>query len=106
MPPYTAAVISPLLARAELLSWPKLATQFYDRHPDPAHRLYAEPLVSDTRRPVVGPRRRSGGGPPWRPCQPGAAGKNPPRGGPRPGRLAGLGGAAGHRLEGRGGGVE
>src|ERR1700737_5161231 len=57
-----AAVIPPLLARAGLLSWPKLATQFYDRRPRSAHRPYAEPLASDTRRPVAAPCRRGGRG--------------------------------------------
>src|SRR2546430_15200673 len=86
MPLLNAAVIAPLLARAELLSWPKLATQFYDRRPHPAHRLYAEPLVSDTRRPVVGPRRRSGGGPPRPPRPPRAPPGNTPPAPPPPGR--------------------
>src|SRR4030081_3196448 len=54
MRPLNAAVISPLLAPAGLLSWPKLATQFTYRRPRPAHRLYAEPLASHTRRPVAG----------------------------------------------------
>src|SRR5207244_11025207 len=101
-----AAVISLLLARAGLLSWPKLATQFYDRRPRPARRLYAEPLVSDTRRPVAGPRRRGGGGPPWRPRQPGAAGENPPAARPRSGRPAGRRGSGGLRPDDRRGGVE
>jgi hypothetical protein len=43
-----AAVICPHLARAGLLSWPKLATQFYDRRPYSAHQPYAEPLASHT----------------------------------------------------------
>src|SRR2546429_6870019 len=104
MRPLNAAVIAPLLARAELLSWPKLATQFYDRRPYPAHRLYAEPLVSDTRRPVVGPRRRSGGGPPAGPRQPGVANRNPPPAGPPPGRSAGRPGVGGvmHGVRARG----
>src|SRR2546429_4673095 len=84
MRPLNAAVIAPLLARAELLSWPKLATKFYDRRPHPAHRLYAEPLVSDTRRPVVGPRRRSGGGPPRGAGLPWVAIVNPPPARPPP----------------------
>src|ERR1700738_3016915 len=67
-----AAVISPLLARAGLLSWPKLATQFYDRRPRSAHRPYAEPLASHTRRPVAAPSRCGGGGSRWRACQAGA----------------------------------
>src|SRR2546422_10686305 len=106
MRPLNAAVISLLLARAGLLSWPKLATQFYDRRPRPARRLYAEPLVSDTRRPVAGPRRRGGGGPPWRPRQPGAAGENPPGARPRSGRPAGRRGSGGLRPDDRRGGVE
>src|SRR2546429_7057538 len=84
MRPLNSARIAPLLARAELLSWPKLATQFYDRRPYPAHRLYAEPLVSDTRRPVVGPRRRSGGGSPPRSCPSWGARENTPPARPRP----------------------
>src|SRR2546429_6128273 len=95
MRPLNAAVIAPLLARAELLSWPKLATQFYDRRPHPAHRLYAEPLVSDTRRPVVGPRQRSGGGPPRRPRPPWAASEKPPPAPPPPPRSAGWRGVGG-----------
>src|SRR5260370_26992976 len=43
-----AAVISPLLAPPGVLSWPKLATQFYDRRPRPAPQPHAEPLASDT----------------------------------------------------------
>src|SRR6266576_183737 len=105
MRPLNAAVISPLLARAGLLSWPKLSTQFYDRRPLPAHRLYAERLVSHTRRPVAGPRRRGGGGPPWRPCQPGTAGQSPPGAGPSPGRPAGRGSGR-LRPDNRCGGVE
>src|ERR1700694_4504236 len=69
-----AAVISPLLARAGLLSWPKLATHFYDRRPRPAHQPYAEPLASHTRRPVAAPCRRGGGGALRRACHPGGAG--------------------------------
>src|SRR2546423_10835372 len=99
MRPLNAAVISPHLARAGLLSWPKSATQFYDRRPRSARRLYAEPLVSHTRRPVAGPRRRGGGGPPWRACQPGAAGQNSPGAGPRPRRPAGRPGSRGLRAD-------
>src|SRR3989442_13886837 len=95
MRPLNAAVISPPLARAGLLSWPKLAPQFYDRRPRPRHRLYPEALARDTLRPVAGPRPRSGRGPPWRPCQPGAAGQNPPGAGPRLGRPAGRRGSSG-----------
>src|SRR6266513_4805477 len=104
--PLNAAVISPHLARAGLLSWPKSATQFYDRRPRSAHRLYAERLVSHTRRPVAGPRRRGSGGPPWRPCQPGAAGQNPPGAGARPRRPAGRRGSRGLRPDNRCRGVE
>src|ERR1700738_4344994 len=85
----SAAVISPLLARTGLLSWPKLATQFYDRRPRSAHQPYAEPLASHTCRPAPAACRRGGGGSPWRACQSGAAGKNPAPAGPPAGRSAG-----------------
>src|SRR4029077_16337946 len=97
-----AAVISPLLARAGLLSWPKLAPQFYDRRPRSAHRPYAEPLASHTCRPLAAPCRCGGGGSPWRARQPRAPGKNPASASPPPGRSPGRRGSGGLRADDRG----